>query len=618
MNLVHRRVFQSKFFIIMFCLNVLLSHVGYAYGQDPRWLKILHMKKTGWDAWQSDVISPGFFLSKAGQRNPDREWAEALSVFNSPYEGDPNLHPQCRFPARARLLRHLTHARWPIPKCPALEAWKSKLNPRSVTIVHAAAYMGDPASVFGHIFLRIDVSAPDHPFLKLDTLATSVGFFAHIPENTSSIDYLLKGLFGGFLGRFVIDSYGQSLMTYNHIENRELWELELSLTDLEIDHLLDHLWELHHNGAFDYRFLEANCAYQLLALLDTVRDDLKMADSFSLYVIPGDAVLKALKAKLVRHVTRRTSPGSKLKKAWSQMGVEQRNQTSDLLAHRLAPHQTDDPRIIDTALGLMEYRTHQEKGAVPNGWGTLRKGLLSQRAQLPSPMEDIKGEDLDPEPTQRFMAPARLSLGLTKDPWTQGLLIGLRPAMHSSLDPGFADMGLSLELLAVRFLIPAGQKKWLLDQFTLFNVENLPDFDTIDFAPAWRVRLALERALHLGDGEALHVRFVPEIGLATETNYSVRGFALVTMPFETLSPSGQSVQMGLGFTTGIHANITPRYQGRAESTQYLSLREDGSSAFFRIGKIDLQATLTSDMSIGLSYATTWGQQRLDLLWNWYF
>ena len=88
------------------------------------------------------------------------------------------------------------------------------------------------------------------------------------------VNYAFKGLFGGYQGRFSIAPYYVAVKTYGDIENRDIWEYGLNLTQEETSQMLRHVWEMR-SAWFDYYFLDENCSYHLLSLLETARPGLR-------------------------------------------------------------------------------------------------------------------------------------------------------------------------------------------------------------------------------------------------------------------------------------------------------------------------------------------------------
>jgi hypothetical protein len=97
----------------------------------------------------------------------------------------------------------------------------------------------------------------------------------------SNLDYPVRGIFGGYRGYFSTIPYYLKVQEYRDIENRDIWEYRLNLTEPQIRRLLMHAWELG-NASFDYYFFKENCSYHLLSLLEYADPSLHLTDQFRL------------------------------------------------------------------------------------------------------------------------------------------------------------------------------------------------------------------------------------------------------------------------------------------------------------------------------------------------
>ena len=90
---------------------------------------------------------------------------------------------------------------------------------------------------------------------------------------------------------------------YGDVENRDIWEYRLALTGEEVLRMLMHVWELKA-AYFDYYFLDENCSYHLLSLLEAARPSLHLLDQFGLWAVPADTVRSVAEVKdLISSVT---------------------------------------------------------------------------------------------------------------------------------------------------------------------------------------------------------------------------------------------------------------------------------------------------------------------------
>src|SRR6185503_11289882 len=104
----------------------------------------------------------------------------------------------------------------------------------------------------------------------------------------------LKGLTGGFPGRFYVMPYYVKVQEYSNIESRDLWEYQLALSPEQVRRLVMHAWETRSTH-FDYFFFTRNCSYYLLTLLEAAAPELHLIDQFPGHVIPSDTVRAVLK-----------------------------------------------------------------------------------------------------------------------------------------------------------------------------------------------------------------------------------------------------------------------------------------------------------------------------------
>jgi len=227
-----------------------------------------------------------FFLSDQGKVSPQAELEATLEQFFIALADD-NKAIACKFPARLTWLARaldIKKAVLPEYQCTYLHNWLDKLGADGLTLVFPVSVLNSPASMFGHTFLRFDRNNEKRPNL----LAWTVNYAAHT-KGAEGLSFALKGLLGGYPGRFSLAPYHVRVKAYSDIENRDMWEYELNYSQAEINALLLHLWELLP-VYFDYYFIDENCSYQLLALLNVARPELELTQPFYLDATPAETV----------------------------------------------------------------------------------------------------------------------------------------------------------------------------------------------------------------------------------------------------------------------------------------------------------------------------------------
>lgn len=319
----------------------------------PQWQRLMHFhNRLG--SKESTVDSDAFFLSPEGKTNPDKELQADLRAFFMPVDkadkiegkDDTYNHPQCLFPARYDWLNRqlgFDPRLMPPVRCKDYQDFKSAVDARRAALIFTSAYMGNPASFFGHTLLRLD-SKGETPLLS-----HALNYGA-ITGSDGGLSFMFKGVFGGYNGIFSVYPYYDTVNLYNNMENRDIWEYRLNLTPEQIDRLVAHIWELGHNSA-NYYFFSENCSYMLLETLNAALPDQDLTEPFyrpffSNYTIPVDTIRTVLKQKdILKEAVYRPSRQSKLKHAYSFLSDEEKEQLHKLLR---SPRQVDS--VMNSAL----------------------------------------------------------------------------------------------------------------------------------------------------------------------------------------------------------------------------------------------------------------------------
>jgi hypothetical protein len=243
---------------------------------DPKWILLGHYEKHLISGYKSSFRGP-LFINDKGYKSPEKELLSSIEAFfseSADLTKKYNRHPQCQFLARrAWLEKKLKIKSEDLLPCEERLAWKKQLGATKVSLIFASSDFGNPASSFGHTFLKLinPINAKNK-----DLIDYGVNYAADADES-EGIFYALKGLFGLYGGRFTMLPYHQKIREYINLEGRDIWEYPLALTPEEVDELINHLLEMD-NSSSPYYFFSDNCSYQILTTLDTVRPDLKLSE----------------------------------------------------------------------------------------------------------------------------------------------------------------------------------------------------------------------------------------------------------------------------------------------------------------------------------------------------
>lgn len=445
-------------------------------GLQPGWLNLLHYKKNLWGGLQSQADDARFYLSADGAHDPQAELLASLrGFFARPEHNQPHQHAQCRFPARLAWLDQQLNFSADLPEvnCESFERWQQQWQASRITLLFPGMYLANPASMFGHTFIRFD--QPGRSVLLSPTLSYAA---AH-DESDSLLLFSLKGIFGAYPGRFAMQPYYQTLREYSDIEQRDIWEYPLNLSDEESQQLIRHLWEVREIK-FDYFFFRENCAFRLLALLDVAREGINMSlNTHPLYAIPVDTVRDVQQAGLIASRHYRPARHSKLLQMSQQMSKSARQSALDLaegrmqidqLAKQTGTHQLD-PQQQAKALELASELLVDNNTASDLG-SERQLALLSARSYLPA---DVSSNfEFRATPPETSHASARWQLSVGEYEQRRFYEIGLRPSFHDDLDPldGFAS-GVSISALDTRLRWYEESQQLEFESLDVFTMRSL-------------------------------------------------------------------------------------------------------------------------------------------------
>ncbi|MCW9013311.1 MAG: DUF4105 domain-containing protein [Gammaproteobacteria bacterium] len=431
--------------------------------QDPAWLNLLHYKQHVFAGVYSQADDAAFFLSAQGKHDPRAELHASLQQL---VNADGRKQFVCRFPARYHWLNAKLNFQPETSdsNCAEFETWQQKLNAEQITLLFPAMYLNNPASMFGHTFLRLDQPQ------RSPLLSYTLSYAAATDVNDNPLVYVYKGLFGGYLGVFNIQPYYTTLQKYSDIEQRDIWEYALNLTQQEIDQLVRHLWEVR-GISFDYYFLRENCSYRLLSLLDVARPGLEMTlQSHPLYAIPVDTVRTIAAAGLIASKHYRPSRNSRIEQMYRQLAPP-----LQLKALQLAddPDSSVDNFTRNQQAQMLEL-AQEIVQLEPTENDQKNHRLLMARSRLALAVEqktDFQFNNISPESGHLS---ARWHIGYGEKERNRFIELGLRPVFHDLLDAskGFVD-GASISVFDSRVRWYEQQQRLQLEQLTLFNVVSL-------------------------------------------------------------------------------------------------------------------------------------------------
>ncbi|WP_404365022.1 DUF4105 domain-containing protein [Marinobacter sp.] len=532
-----------------------------ALAEDPIWLTLLHYqpKRLG-SGYTSQADDPDFFFSERGKTSPQAEMSATLAAIRQSGGGDE--HASCRFPARDRWLR----SRLDLPDrradCPAYDEWRETLNTEAVTLVFAASYLNSPSSMFGHTFLRLDPPADDSSTDLL--LANTISYAADAAAHDSELTFAYRGIFGGYPGITTIQPYYEKIRLYTDIENRDLWEYRLNLTQPEVDMMLAHAWEIRERN-FDYYFFDENCAYRLLALIDVARPGTDLLEEVSTHAIPSDTVRWVVDRDLVDDIHYRPSAATKVSFALDQLPP-----SDQVLAAAIANGyvKTGDPevtglpeerraRLFDATYDYVRYQSEAE------GWprefaAPLSHDLLRSRSRI----DDVEPAAEPSTPSVRDdQGHDTFRIGLAGGELGDRSFaeLSLRPAYHDVLDPpeGYRP-GAQLQFLRLDLRLFTDNDELQVEEILGVEIRSLTPRNAFFSPLSWQVGFGGRRSDTSDDKRVLVPYLEGGAGGSWRLGSQTQVLAMVTADAEIDDDLSQGYDLAPGADLGI-LHQSPRF-----------------------------------------------------------
>lgn len=476
--------------------------------QERSWHVLLHYVPGLFSTkYTSLVDDPKFFFSDQGKTSPQKELEATLRAFYSPQQNDDEALV-CLFPARYEWLvqrLEIDTRKFPKYRCSLLHTWLKNMDADQVSMIFPVSFLNSPPSMFGHTFLRFDKFQRQQP----DLLAWTVNYAAHTDKRIG-LEFAYKGLTGGYQGKFSIARYFTRVKEYGDIESRDIWEYRLNYTKAEIHALLLHLWELLPVH-FDYYFLDENCSYQLLALLEAARPNVDLISRFYWEAIPADTVRAVTEVPgLLDSIKYRPSNRTVIDYRIEAMNAEQQRLAKQLALGEIKIAEIQDKinnpdkqaQVLELAHDYAAYllaiaqRKRQGVRLLPEKKQSNPENLyqlLKARNTLASHSQQPDIPKPETTPDQAHLS-RRLGFRYGYEEPLHFLQLDYRHAYHALNDPqgGFIS-GAVLEFFNTALRYYPEKNRVQLEEFTALNILSAPTRNRFIKPFSWQARIGAKR-----------------------------------------------------------------------------------------------------------------------------
>lgn len=533
------------------------------------WHLLLHYRPNLFGGHTSEVDDPEFFLAENGKEDPEAELRATLSFFfSNELVGRSQQPAQCAFVARYHWLKEklkFEEAKLPSHPCERFHHWFDEFDAEFISMIFPSAFMGNPASMFGHTFLRVD---PKGQTEQTRILAYTINYAAEVPPNPG-IEYAYKGIFGGYKGFFSTIPYYLKVQEYRDIENRDIWEYRLNYSSEQIHRILMHTWELG-NAYFDYFFFKENCAYHILSLLEVADPSLRLTEQFHSWTIPADTIRLLVQTPgLVGEVSYRPARSTQLKRKREMLSQEEREWIAQLVKDPSASKHEEfltfsteeQASLLDITSDFLRYQSLTDLDEAEK-YKTNNRAVLVERSKRRIPSSPFQVIPLTSPPEYGHES-FRVGTGGGWRNHEAFEEVSFRAAYHDLLDPnpGYPlDAQIVLGDLGLRHYHSRNQFR--VERFTLANIISLAPMDSWFLSPSWKINVGMDTVKFHSCDLCSNGHFNAGVGGAMETHFLQREVFFLFGEFDANASEAyeKNYRVGGGVSGGIMSNISDNWK----------------------------------------------------------
>jgi len=498
--------------------------------QHPVWHKLVHYEKASFEPhrFNSAIRDDGFFKSSDGSTNPQSELEATIRGVMKPLIIGDNKHTQCEFPARFSWLKKMLNIpsqATPVIECPAFHKWTLKNSIKSVSIIYASGFLGNPASYYGHILLKLNSKNLNGNTRLFDP---SVNYGAIVPSDEDPLTYMAKGIFGGYEGGFSQADYYFHNHNYGELELRNLWEYEVNLTQPEVDFVVAHAWEVI-GKPYTYYFFRQNCAYRLAEMLEIV-DGVRIIPNNPLFTLPRALLQNMVRSEingqpLVRDIKYRPSREARFYDKFDILNESEKKELNRILGdvnqfgstqYNALPAQSKS-KVVDALIDYYQFgriaELLPEKDA-DEGY----HAMVKERFRLPVSSHKKSRSIVEPPHSGRKSSQVRFGLSFNES-LGNGTSLLLRPAYYDVLDATSGQVKNSaLSMGESKLFLRSGSIHInYLDILKIESINSVYSKPSVNTGSAWNIKLGV-RQKDLSCLNCLVARFEGDYGYTKNVN----------------------------------------------------------------------------------------------------
>lgn len=443
----------------------------------PTWRSLLHYDD------RLKIVDPKFTLSLS-DFSLYNELEATLKSFYDPLFSQQNL---CKFPARLTWLKqHIPLPELSLNHCHEFIQFKRKVPVDTISLVYSSENLTQPSSMMGHILLKLSGITDQG-----NARSHGVSYFTEL--NSINVPKIVfDSMVAGKKGFFSLSPYQEKLKFYLKEEQRNVWEYELALNDIQRTIIQHHIWELKQ-ADLNYFFQDYNCATLTKFIISLGVPQL--LNEKSLWVTPIDVVKSVHREKAISRTS--VIPSSK----WNIRMLSEILDEDRMMTIKHAIDQGDVSSFDNIETPELKYLSfeladnyldylYESNDISLQQWQKISEEMERERSpeqdEITIDVSAFKSPIKTPQDTQFYIGATHLN-------GQSYMKVGFLPASHYLEDDNrqfFGENELRLSDIAILYDPENGRLK--LDEFQLYSVSSLVPRNSLTGGVSARLRIGAE------------------------------------------------------------------------------------------------------------------------------
>lgn len=438
--------------------------------------------------------------------------------------------------------------------CTDMWKWSNRFLDNDFNLAFASSDSSSPASMFGHTFLALHKK--NGSYLN----GYAVNYAANFGHQQNSIAYLAYGVAGGYPGIITVTPLHQKIKEYTYENQRDIFLFKLSLDSKQKQQIIFTLWE-RKKARFDYFFIDENCSYNILKIIQIVEPNIKTYSNLFNQIIPFETVRSVSNANLIKSTYVIYASEKKLKALAKNYSKSDQKLLNDLVTQKINYEdwrkKTDK---LNEYFAIRYVNWSIQRDTIARKYGReLRTKLLHanlKNKQDKSNRNFNSIQSYNPVPLLKAHPPNRASLIVnSSNKFNHSMDFNLRWAYHDLLDPVSPSLkNASVEAFSGTFRLENNDLK--LEELDLISVKSLPNYSLLFPQRSKNFKLSFDRS-DLTKNK-LGLTTIWGRGLSIHSNQDDIIYALANLEMAISSNINNKFAIGYSGELGLNKNLNEK------------------------------------------------------------